>query len=908
MPPLPRTAPSPLRALLRGCLAALLAAGALAPTPADAQSTGAPRVSCEINAAGDGWHCETGQGFTRQPRVTAPAAAAPSSASRSGAVVRGTPASLDWVPREAMTPAQRAALADDCCGGFIEPERTIEKAIERAVERAVDSTGQPRGEETEAETRFISSAGLEQNTASSVDLRGEVTVLQGARTILNSPGGASAEPQTTIDRDANTVSLSGNIAFREPGILLLGDEAFIDSERDRSTLNGAHYVLHENGIHGSAARVDYDSNTGIIMLDNGEFSRCEPGNEFWVLRANAFNLDQASGRGEAQALSLRIKDVPVFYYPGTLQFPIGDQRLSGLLPPSIGSTRTGGVDVELPYYLNIAPQMDATLSPRLLSDRGVMLGAELRYLGKRSMNTLNLSYLGDDKLFDPASAATLGADSPPQPDRWFIGFEHEGRLGRGFSTYVDYNAVSDNDYFFDFGNGGLNITSQTHLNRQARLDYRNGFMRAGLNVQRLQIIDPFAAALDINRPFDRLPQFTLAAQRTLGLGFKIAFAGEATAFDRSLEEALLSQPKIEAGALVTGNRVNLEPEISWSVERPGWFVRAKSKYLQRSYSLDRQALGTAASPDFGVAVNSLDAGLIFERSTRGGGTQTLEPRLFALDSGYADQSEIPLFDSSELNFSFAQLFRDERFAGGDRVSNARQLSAALTSRILDTRGRERARFSLGQIVYLEDRLVDLSNPLQNWRPRYSPTADGSAFAAEAAYAPSARWRFLADLQWDEDTQSVIEGRVQMRYRSDNSHLFNLSYRERNLVSSPNLVLPPAVEGAIDPYIRQTDLSAVWPLASNWKLLARWNYDHSNARNLESFGGVEYSNCCAKIRVVAREWINDNELYVRNFEPNRGVFVQLTLIGLGNLTGGGLDSLLTEGIQGYDSQSARTPRY
>lgn len=874
----------------------LLAWGSFAAS-SQAQTTRAPRVSCAVNAAADGWDCTRAAGVQVRPAPDAniPARRDPSTseAAPASAPVRGSAESLDWVSREAMSPAQRSALANDCCGGFVDPSQNSGTELDAQPSPA---------------TQFRSSAGLSQSAASTVELLGEVTVLQGPRTILNSSrivddrigDRADKQPaQTTLNRDADTVSLRGDIAFREPGILLRGSEAFIDSANDRNTVNNAHYVLHESGIHGSATQVVYDSQSGLITLDNGEFSRCEPGNEFWVLRANAFELDQVNGRGIADAVSLRIRDITVFYYPGRVKFPIGDKRLSGLLPPSIGSSRTGGIDIEIPYYLNIAPQMDATLSPRLLSDRGVMLGAELRYLGKRSMNTLNASFLGNDKLFDAATATTLGSDSPAQPDRWFIGFEHEGQLGRGFSTYVDYNAVSDNDYFFDFGNGGLNVSSQTHLNRQARVDYRNSFMRTGLNVQRLQIIDPFAAALDINRPFDRLPQFTLSAQTALGWGFKIGLAAEATVFDRSLDEALLSEAKINAGALVTGTRVNLEPEVSWSVERPGWFIRAKSKYLQRSYDLDRQAVNTAKAPDFGVSVNSLDTGLVFERATKSGGLQTLEPRLFALDSGYADQREIPLFDSSELNFSFAQLFRDERFAGGDRVSNARQVSAALTSRVLDTAGRERARVSLGQIVYFEDRQVDLSNPLQNWAPRYSTTADGSAFAAEAAYAPNDRWRFLTDVQWDEDTQTVIEGRAQVRYRRDNSHLINLAYRERNLVSSPNLVLPPAVEGAIDPHIRQTDFSAVWPLRANWKILARWNYDHSNARNLESFAGIEYSNCCAKIRVVAREWVNENELFIRNFEPNRGVFLQFTLVGLGNLNGGGLDRLLTEGIQGYD---------
>ncbi len=863
-------------------VAIALALAGLWATPALAQSTGAPRVSCVVDATGTGWQCATGVGFERA--VARSAEQLPSSTSRPAASSADSgPARLDWIAREAMSAAQREALAEDCCGGFVDP--------------LADAT-----EPVSEDTQFEASAGLTQQTSSSVDLAGEVTVTQGARRIINS--GDTATTATTIDRDANTIDMQGDIAFREPGILLRGERAFIDSANANNEIESAYYVLHESGIHGSAQHISYDSESGLVSIENGEFSRCEPGNEFWTLRAQGFELDQAGGSGRARKVSLRLRDVPVFYYPGTVQFPLGDKRLSGFLPPSLGSSRTGGADIEIPYYWNIAPQMDATLSPRLLSDRGLMLGGELRYLGKRSMNTLNASYLGDDKLFDPATAQTLGADSPSQPDRWFVGFEHEGQFGDSLSTYVDFNAVSDNDYFFDFGNGGLNLSSQTHLNRQARVDYRGSLVNAGLNVQRLQIIDPFAAALDINRPFDRLPQFTFATGTPLGYGFQIALTGEATVFDRSLDEALLSEAKINAGALVNGTRVNLEPEISWRVERPGWFLRAKSKYLQRSYSLKRQAIGTDSSPDFGVAVSSLDAGLIFERSTRSGGTQTLEPRLFALDSGFAEQGDIPLFDSSELNFSFAQLFRDERFAGGDRVSNARQVSAALTSRVIDSEGREQARFSFGQTVFFEDRLVDLSNPLQNWAPRYSATSSGSAYVAEAAYSPSERWRFLTDVQWDEETQQVIEGRVQLRYRRGSSQLLNLAYRERNLVSSPNLVLPPAAEGAIDPHIRQTDLSAVWPLGPNWKILGRWNYDHSNARNLESFGGVEYGNCCVKIRVVAREWINENELFVRNFEPNRGVFLQFTLLGLGNLTGGGLDRLLTEGIQGYDSRSMR----
>ena len=283
-------------------------------TPAFGQSSNAPRVSCVANAAGDGWICETGQGVNRaDPREIAArantSAVAPTPAA---AIDDDNPARLDWVTREAMTPAQRAALPNDCCGGFIDPQ--AEAALGTSFSADADNQGDS-GDGASVTTQFLSSDGLSQRTASSIDLRGEVTVVQGARTITNL--GTETSAQTFLDRDANTVSLRGDIAFREPGVLLRGNEAFIDSGSGRNTVDAAHYVLHSSGIHGAAESIDYDSDTGRIMLDNGEFSRCEPGNEFWVLRANAFELDQAIGRGRAKAMSLRIRDIPIFYYLGT---------------------------------------------------------------------------------------------------------------------------------------------------------------------------------------------------------------------------------------------------------------------------------------------------------------------------------------------------------------------------------------------------------------------------------------------------------------------------------------------------------------------------------------------------------------------------------------------------------------
>jgi len=262
-----------------------------------------------------------------------------------------------------------------------------------------------------------------------------------------------------------------------------------------------------------------------------------------------------------------------------------------------------------------------------------------------------------------------------------------------------------------------------------------------------------------------------------------------------------------------------------------------------------------------------------------------------------------VFDTTEVSFSFNQLFRDNRFAGGDRVNDADQLTAALTSRLLDQNGQERARVSLGQITYFQDRLVTMSNPLQNWVPLYSTVSDTSALVGEVSYALSESWRIRGDMQWDEEQQEVNESSILFNYQSDGGIIFNAGYRyrSREVLYDPNLRLPydPQLNfGEIDPAIDQTDVSAIVPVNANWRLLGRWNYDHANSRNLETFAGVEFSNCCTTIRVIAREWVRQYELFLPNIRPERGIFLQFALNGLGNISGGGLSNLLSDSITGF----------
>lgn len=871
----------------------ILSAGFLAATPGQQSHAQPGPVDCQPNTDATGWVCTpaapdqsvpvSGNRFpgSDQNSIAGASAATANSATLASSTTSASRRQdeLDWVSRAQLTPAERENLAVSCCGAFIEPPR-----------EDIDTEADPDG----SDTVYRTVGGFQQFADNTIIISGQVNVQQGSRVITN-------DGQTTISGGQETVLMDGDIVLREPGLLLRGTSAYMDSSAGDSRIENAQYVLHDYGVHGNAESLFYTQETNFLTIENGEFSRCEPQSTFWVIRADSISIDQVNGRGYARGASLRIKDVPVFYYPFTLTFPLSDARVSGFLAPSAGSTRDGGLDIEVPYYFNLAPHYDATVSPRLISNRGVLFNGEARYLASWSMNTLNAALLANDKKFELDDNGVPLADSPPGKNRWFAGYEHIGAIGTRWTTLVDYNTVSDDDYFQDLGSSGLNVASRTHLNRQGRIDYRSDYLQAGVNVQRLQVLDPLfnnlSGFVDLNKPFDRLPQLQLATEWPLPAGLNVGLNAEYNAFDRTLDEQLLTPEQIMRGALVSGERTNLEPEIRWDIVAPGWFIKPAASYKYVSYKLDDQAQVTADDPDVGVAVYSLDSGLVFERPFSQPSrqlTQTLEPRLYYLNSDYEDQSLLPVFDSSEFSFSFDQLFRDDRFGGGDRIGDANQLAVALTSRVLDESGQERTRISLGQILYFEDRRVDLGNPLQEWIPRQPTTSDSSVFAGEFSYSFSDNWRVYSDILWDDENQEIDEGSFQFRYQSSGDLIFNLAYRYRDVLALPDYL----VNTEIDPRIKQTDLSAVLPLNNNWRFLGRWNYDHSNSRNLETFAGVEYSNCCTTIRLVAREWVRQDELFLPEIDSNRGVFFQFTLHGLGDITGGGLSGLLSDSIAGF----------
>ncbi|MDT8398045.1 MAG: LPS-assembly protein LptD [Pseudomonadales bacterium] len=769
-------------------------------------------------------------------------------------------ADVDWVPLDQLTPEQRAQVPDACCGRYIEPKRA-----------------QGNGDDLS-----LSADALNTEDESTILLEGNIQILEQDKLIQSEHG--------NYDRNSEILELSGDIRVRQPGVLITGASASVDRLGKSAQVSAASYVLHDDAIRGQAEIIVYRDEAGIITIDNGVYTRCEPGNNSWLVKADEITLNQKSGRGAARNVTLRVKDVPVFYTP-YISFPINDERSSGFLFPTMGVTRNGGIDFAAPYYFNLAPNYDATFTPRLQADRGVMGSLEARYRGRNSTHVLNTSYLPSDDLFDPDTVHTPGSDSPSSKDRWLLSYDHSGRLGTNWSTYVDYSEISDDQYFQDFGGNGLILTSQSLLTQAAQINYVSDNWRFSTSTLGFQVIDPTVAELD--KPYDRLPRVALDAHFVEDFNLEYGVASEYIYFDRNINRQALTQAQIDDGALVTGHRFSVEPSISLPWSGLAGFIKPTAKYKFAQYELDDQALGSDKNPSRGVFVGSIDSGLFFERDfdlNGSGFTQTLEPRLFYLYSEFEDQSDIPVFDSSAMTFSFNQLFREDRFSGKDRIGDSNQLTVALSSRLLNARGREQARFSLGQIFFFEDRRVTLDGQGRQFNTQ-SNTQSSSALVNEMSWQLSERWRANSYLEWNTSSDRLDVGTFQFRYQSDDKHILNLGYRYREI---PDRFTP----SGLDRRISQTDISAIWPLKANWNLIGRWNFDHSNDRSLETIAGLQYSSCCWSMAVIARQWIDNNALFLGDRIKNNGVFLQFELKGFGSVLGGSVTSILNNGISGY----------
>ncbi|WP_300655308.1 LPS-assembly protein LptD [Pseudomonas sp.] len=807
---------------------------------------------------------------------------------------------LDWVPREKLNEAQLAEVGPYCAGGYVEPSRPGMN----------DQT--PMNEAPMFITAKASRYEQEQQVAT---LAGDV--------VLRQAGMQVEADEASLRQAENRGELIGNVRLRDQGILVVGDRAELQLDNGEAKVENAEYVLHKSHVRGSALYAKREE-TAVIRLKDGTYTTCEPGSNTWHLKGNNVTLNPATGFGTATNVTLRVKDFPVFYTP-YIYFPIDDRRQSGFLPPSISSSSDNGMTLQTPYYFNLAPNYDATLYPTYMSDRGLLIEGEGRYLTKSSEGQFGAAYLDDSN-----DDRKLQSDYEDQ--RWLYSWQHKGGLNSRLLAEVDYTDISDPYYFQDLDTD-LGIDSTTYVNQRGTLTYRGGSYTARLNAHAYEL----ANITDIT-PYNRLPQITLdGALPFQPGGLNISYGSELVRFDRDLrsgsfinEEGVAEQPWYDSNlrglARANGTRLHLEPAVSLPLTWSWGFLTPKIKYLQTNYdlSLDQQGKSSLlaeqefnSSQERGVPIASVDSGLYFDRDTTLFGKsyrQTLEPRLFYLYVPEEDQTDIPVFDTGESTFSYSSLFRENRFSGKDRIGDENKLSLGLTNRWIEPNGFERQRFSIGQAFYFEDRQVQM--PGIDYRSRPDALASQSPYALEYLYRFNRDWRFSSDFNWDPDTRSTRSGSAMFHYQPEDNpnKVVNAGYRYRNdtvrydqasgnwVVGGGDYGTPGSANFIKDYYkVSQHDFSVIWPIVPQWSVISRWQYDYSRDRTLEAFGGFEYDSCCWKLRLINRYWIDYDEVSLspsQNDQPDRGIFLQIVLKGLGGVTGNKVETFLDQGIQGY----------
>jgi LPS-assembly protein len=687
------------------------------------------------------------------------------------------------------------------------------------------------------------------------------------------------------DKPKNTVNIQGNAQFWDKAVFLSGPRGLWDLGTNVAQFEAGEYRLLERRGHGQAGIIKSFSQEDLTRLEEVDYTTCDEEPAVWTLAAKYLKLNHAEEWGQATHVTLRIKDIPVLYWP-YFSFPLSDKRKSGFLTPKIGYSSKSGADASVPYYWNIAPEYDATLIPRFLSKRGVMLGGEFRYLLRSGRGQLNLEYLPSDSA------------SKDNNDRSLFALNHQQGFaeGRGY-VYLNYARASDNRYLEDFGTS-LSLTSQIFLEQRADIAYGGSFWNLLGRVQGYQSMDP--TLIDINKPYDRLPQIVFQAHLPGGFrGLQLQFQAEAVNFDR------------DTGPI--GGRIDLKPSLSFPLHTRAAFLIPKLSLRHTQYLLDKTSPEATSSKEISrtVPIFSLDSGLFMERDFEFGGAaylQTLEPRLFYLYIPDRDQNAIPLFDTSRYDISFFRLFREDRFSGADRVGDANQVTLALTSRFISRdSGVEHLRASVGQIIYFEDRNVTLerSGPPNTNAPsgtvaelntlERSGPPDTNALSetvAELSARLFSAWGLRGNLTWDPNSSKVQKGTLGVRYWPDPYTVFNAEYRLRQDV--PNSL------GQIED-LKQTDVSFRWPLTPKWSLVGRWNYSLDTDKTLETVGGIEYNSCCWGLSAVARRYLSraaDLSSEIGRYDT--AFYVQLELKGLAGL-GRSTTSFLKRSIPGYQNE-------
>ena len=763
---------------------------------------------------------------------------------------------LDWTPRAQLPAEHQLRLPSFCSGDYLPAPITFSQSNELAVESD--------------QAEYIENTGAVFN--------GNVSLDQKGRNVR--------ADKMVYDQATGKATFEGSIVFRDDAMAMAADQLHYQSDTQQAQLNQSYYVIAESHMRGEALKIDLTEGDRISLTDTS-YTFCEPGHNDWDLKASEINLYEEKGYGEAYHGRLRIKEVPILYMP-YYRFPIGEDRLTGFLNPeislSIRSSEANPLEVAVkqfatPFYINIAPNYDDTFTPRFVSEHGVIAENEFRYLNVLGEGQLDVSYLDNDETTNE--------------ERWSRALTHQVSFAQHWQNRISYQEVSDVDFDDDFSRAGI-INRSSYLKQNAEIEFNDNNWKFLTRLEQYQTIDDTIA--DSSKPYHRLPQVELSKlNTTVPNAFNYDITVQATRFTRA-NEALTGVSKMD------GERLHSDLKFSYPLQTSYGFLKPSLQFFSTQYSfqnLDATAVAAGYEDENtrSIYTATLDAGLYFEREVNlfgQGFIQTLEPRIMLAYTPYEDQSQIPLFDTTETSFSYGNIFKANRFTGVDRIGDTKQLSLGVTSRFLNDIGTEVFRSSIGQIFYFEDRQVELA--AGDTTLEADDTKDSSSLAGEIQWLFADDWRFKVDAQFDsnteEDEEPFEKASAQLNYQNPDRFLFDMNFTH--------------VESTKQ---KQVGISMFVPLNDRWAFYGQKKQDiypysdtseqdkldvEENFKNIEGIVGIEYQNCCWRAQVTYEEHTLSDSTKDYQF------MFQLHFKGLGIL-GSNTDDILNERILGYDQR-------
>ncbi|CAM6424929.1 LPS assembly protein LptD [Enterobacter hormaechei] len=713
---------------------------------------------------------------------------------------------------------------------------------------------------------------------------GNVDINQGNSRLLADEVQLHQKQPEGAQAPVRTVDALGNVHYDDNQVILKGPKAWSNlNTKDTNVWEGDYQMVGRQG-RGTADLMKQRGENRYTILENGTFTSCLPGSNTWSVVGSEVIHDREEQVAEIWNARFKLGPVPIFYSP-YLQLPVGDKRRSGFLIPNAKYSTSNYFEFYLPYYWNIAPNMDATITPHYIHKRGnIMWENEFRYLTKAGAGLMEFDYLPSDKVFQD--------EHPSEGDkhRWMYYWQHAGVMDQVWRFNIDYTKVSDPYYFNDF-DSKYGSSTDGYATQIFSVGYAIENFDATVSTKQFQV-------------FDTQTNSTYGAEPQLDVNW---YQNDVGPFDTRVYAQAVHFVNTNSD-MPEATRLHIEPTINlpWSNDWASLNTEAKvmaTHYQQKN--IDKYNANPNNANDLADSVNrvlpqfKMDGKLIFERDMgmlADGYTQTLEPRMQYLYVPYRDQSKIQNYDSSLLQSDYSGLFRDRSYGGLDRIASANQLTTGVTTRIYDDAAVERFNVSVGQIYYFtESRTGD--DKIQ-WE---KDNKTGSlVWAGDTYWRMTDRWGLRGGVQYDTRLDNIATGSAAIEYRRDEDRMLQLTYR----YASPEYIQATLPNySTSDPYkdgISQVGTAASWPIADRWSVVGAYYYDTNAQKPADQMLGLQYNSCCYAIRVGYERKLNGWDTQNSQGKYDNVIGFNIELRGLSSNYGLGTQQMLRSNILPYRS--------